>query len=217
MKILPDRLKNGYLHLIDPVADWCVRHNVHPNTITVIGTVCTVAGGVIYGTGHISWGGFFLGLTATFDVLDGTVARRSGRSWPHAGRRGACRHHRDPHRHGLDHRLPARGVRLSRHDAHGRQVLHRERGAARAAVAPVRAASLAQRRITSCRVRHPTRAHRHVRPPASWACSRPASGRWRPRSWPASRASDAAIRNPSARSPRWRRSASASAPRTARR
>lgn len=77
MKILPDWLKNGYLRLIDPVADWCVRHGVHPNTITVVGTVCTVIGGVVYGTGHISVGGFFLGLTAIFDVLDGTVARRS--------------------------------------------------------------------------------------------------------------------------------------------
>ena len=78
MKILPDWIKNGYLRLIDPVADWCVRHGVHPNTITVIGTLCTVVGGVVYGTGHISVGGFFLGLTAIFDVLDGTVARRSG-------------------------------------------------------------------------------------------------------------------------------------------
>ncbi|MDE3173491.1 MAG: CDP-alcohol phosphatidyltransferase family protein [Gemmatimonadota bacterium] len=78
MKILPDWLKNGYLRLIDPVADWCVRHRVHPNTITVIGTTCTVIGGVVYGTGHISVGGFFLGLTALFDVLDGMVARKSG-------------------------------------------------------------------------------------------------------------------------------------------
>lgn len=77
MKILPDWLKSGYLRLIDPVADWCVRHHVHPNTITVIGTLCTLVGGVVYGTGHISVGGFFLGLTAIFDVLDGTVARRS--------------------------------------------------------------------------------------------------------------------------------------------
>ncbi len=80
MKILPDWLKNGYLRLIDPVADWCVRHGVHPNTITVIGTLCTLIGGVVYGTGHISVGGFFLGLTAIFDVLDGTVARRSGQA-----------------------------------------------------------------------------------------------------------------------------------------
>src|SRR5207249_906173 len=80
MKILPDWLKNGYLRVIDPVANWLVRRGVHPNTITAIGTACSVAGGVIYGTGHISVGGFFLGLTALFDVLDGTVARRTNKS-----------------------------------------------------------------------------------------------------------------------------------------
>lgn len=80
MKILPDWLKNGYLKVIDPVANWLVRRGVHPNTITIIGTLCTVAGGVIYATGHISTGGWFLGLTALFDVLDGTVARRSNQS-----------------------------------------------------------------------------------------------------------------------------------------
>src|SRR3982750_603980 len=80
MKILPDWLKNGYLKVIDPGANWLVRRGVHPNTITAIGTACSVTGGVIYGTGHISVGGFFLGLTALFDVLDGTVARRSNQS-----------------------------------------------------------------------------------------------------------------------------------------
>jgi CDP-diacylglycerol---glycerol-3-phosphate 3-phosphatidyltransferase len=76
MKILPEWLKNGYLRLVDPVSDWLVRKKVHPNTITIIGTLCTLAGGIIYATGHISTGGFFLGLTALFDVLDGQVARR---------------------------------------------------------------------------------------------------------------------------------------------
>lgn len=80
MKILPDWLKNGYLRVIDPVANWLVRRGVHPNTITVIGTLCTVAGGVIYATGHISTGGWFLSAMALFDVLDGTVARRSNKS-----------------------------------------------------------------------------------------------------------------------------------------
>jgi phosphatidylglycerophosphate synthase len=80
MKILPDWLKNGYLKVIDPVANWLVRRGVHPNTITIIGTLCTVAGGVIYAMGHISTGGWFLGATALFDVLDGTVARRSNKS-----------------------------------------------------------------------------------------------------------------------------------------
>jgi CDP-diacylglycerol--glycerol-3-phosphate 3-phosphatidyltransferase len=80
MTILPDWIKNGYLKVIDPVANWLVRRGVHPNVITTVGTLCTVAGGVIYAFGHISIGGWFLGLTALFDVLDGTVARRSNKS-----------------------------------------------------------------------------------------------------------------------------------------
>jgi CDP-diacylglycerol--glycerol-3-phosphate 3-phosphatidyltransferase len=80
MKLLPDWVKNGYLRLIDPVANWLVRRGVHPNTITIFGTACTVTGGIIYGTGHIRTGGVFLAVTALFDVLDGTVARRSGKS-----------------------------------------------------------------------------------------------------------------------------------------
>ncbi|MEO7456679.1 MAG: CDP-alcohol phosphatidyltransferase family protein [Gemmatimonadaceae bacterium] len=80
MKLLPDWVKNGYLTLIDPVANWLVRRRVHPNSITVFGTLCTVVGGIIYATGHIRTGGWFLSLTALFDVLDGTVARRSNRS-----------------------------------------------------------------------------------------------------------------------------------------
>ena len=80
MKSLWDWIKKGYLRLVDPVADWLVRWHVHPNTITIFGTLCTVAGGVIYGAGHIRTAGWFLGLTALFDVLDGTVARRSNRS-----------------------------------------------------------------------------------------------------------------------------------------
>lgn len=80
MKSLWDRIKQGYLRLIDPVADLLVRRGVSPNAITTVGTLCTIAGGVIYAVGHIKTAGYFLGITALFDVLDGTVARRSGRS-----------------------------------------------------------------------------------------------------------------------------------------
>ena len=80
MQRIWDSIKNGYLRIIGPVADWLVRRRVHPNTITTIGTLCTVIGGIIYASGHIRTAGWFLGLTALFDVLDGTVARRTGRS-----------------------------------------------------------------------------------------------------------------------------------------
>jgi len=80
MKILPDWLKNGYLRLMEPVAALMVRSRVHPNTITIVGTVFMVAGGVLYGTGHIRTGGVLLGITALSDVLDGMVARKGNKT-----------------------------------------------------------------------------------------------------------------------------------------
>jgi CDP-diacylglycerol--glycerol-3-phosphate 3-phosphatidyltransferase len=79
MKSPWDSVKEGYLRLIEPVADYLARRRVNPNVITTIGTVCTIAAAVIYAFGHISIAGWVLGVTALFDVLDGVVARRTGR------------------------------------------------------------------------------------------------------------------------------------------
>jgi len=78
MQSLWSAIVKGYLAVIAPVADWLVAKRVRPNTITTVGTLCTLIAAVIFATGHIRTGGWFLGLTALFDVLDGTVARRTG-------------------------------------------------------------------------------------------------------------------------------------------
>jgi len=75
-----DSIQSGYLRLIEPVADWLVRRRVRPNTITTVGTICTILAGGIFASGHIRTAGWFLGVTALFDVLDGIVARRTGTS-----------------------------------------------------------------------------------------------------------------------------------------
>ena len=80
MKLLWDWIQRGYLRVIAPVGDYLVRKKVNPNTITTFGTLCTLATGVIFATGHIRTAGWLLGITALFDVLDGIVARRTGRS-----------------------------------------------------------------------------------------------------------------------------------------
>lgn len=80
MQRLWEAIKRGYLRIIEPVADLLVRSGISPNAITTLGTLCSITGGIIYATGHIRSAGWFLGLTALFDVLDGTVARRTGRS-----------------------------------------------------------------------------------------------------------------------------------------
>jgi CDP-diacylglycerol---glycerol-3-phosphate 3-phosphatidyltransferase len=80
MQALWGQIQKGYLRVIAPVGDFLVRRRVNPNTITTIGTLCTVVAGVVFAMGHIRTAGWILGLTALFDVLDGTVARRTGRS-----------------------------------------------------------------------------------------------------------------------------------------
>jgi len=80
MQALWSAIQKGYLRLIEPVADWLVRLRVSPNTITTVGTICTIISGGIFASGHIRTAAWFFGLTALFDVLDGTVARRTGTS-----------------------------------------------------------------------------------------------------------------------------------------
>lgn len=70
----------GYLRLIEPVAEFLIRHDVSPNAITTFGTLCTLVGAGLYAGGHIMAAGWVIGLTALFDVLDGTVARRTGKT-----------------------------------------------------------------------------------------------------------------------------------------
>ncbi len=75
-----DYVKKGFLRAIDPAVGFLARHNVNPNTITTAGTLLTVGAGVVYATGHIMSAGWLMSLTAIFDVVDGQVARRTGKS-----------------------------------------------------------------------------------------------------------------------------------------
>jgi phosphatidylglycerophosphate synthase len=75
-----DYLKKGALRAIEPAISFLARNNVNPNAITTVGTLLTVAAGVVYATGHIMTAGWIMAVTAFFDVLDGEVARKSGRS-----------------------------------------------------------------------------------------------------------------------------------------
>src|SRR2546423_2792878 len=75
-----DYVKNGALRAIEPAIAFLARNKVHPNTITTVGTLLTVAASVVYATGHIMTAGWIMNVTAFFDVADGEVARRTGRS-----------------------------------------------------------------------------------------------------------------------------------------
>src|SRR6476660_289561 len=80
MKTIWEATIKAYLRVIEPVAALLVKLRINPNTLTTLGTISTVAGGTAFAMGHIMTGGWIIGLTAIFDVLDGTVARRTGQS-----------------------------------------------------------------------------------------------------------------------------------------
>lgn len=80
MRILWEQVKAGFVRLVDPTADFLVRRGVSPNAITTAGTAAAALAGVVYALGNIRTAGFILSATAFLDVMDGQVARRSGRS-----------------------------------------------------------------------------------------------------------------------------------------
>ncbi len=73
-------IRDGYLRLVRPLVAWCVRVGISPNTLTVLGTLCCAVAGAMFGAGWIHAAGWTLGLTAFFDVIDGAVARASGKA-----------------------------------------------------------------------------------------------------------------------------------------
>src|ERR1700730_3117175 len=75
-----DYLKKGALRAIEPAISFLARNKVSPNALTTIGTLLTVAAAGVYATGHIMTAGWIMSATAFFDVVDGEVARRTGRS-----------------------------------------------------------------------------------------------------------------------------------------
>src|ERR1700680_4058846 len=75
-----DYLKKGALRAIEPAISILARNNVSPNALTTVGTLLTIAAAVVYATGHIMTAGWIMSATAFFDVVDGEVARRTGRS-----------------------------------------------------------------------------------------------------------------------------------------
>ena len=63
---------------IEPLTRWLVRRGVHPNAITIMGFVITVAGALMFSRDHVRTGGSLVLLGGLFDVFDGRVARVSG-------------------------------------------------------------------------------------------------------------------------------------------
>ncbi len=78
--VLPHSIQKWFIGFIDPLIEFIVRFNVHPNHFTVLGLIISFVGAVFYAKHDIFWGGFFILLGGMSDIVDGKVARKSGLS-----------------------------------------------------------------------------------------------------------------------------------------
>src|SRR5919204_2894883 len=80
MNVIPQRIKDGFVSLLAPLARLLIRGGVHPNVITTVGTLVLIGAGVAFAYGAIRWGGLLLLVSGLLDLLDGQVARLGGLS-----------------------------------------------------------------------------------------------------------------------------------------
>ena len=77
---LSERNRERYLRLIEPVADLFAHFHVHPNILSLLGLVLSGLAAVLYGMGSFFWAAWIVVLAGTCDVLDGELARFTGKT-----------------------------------------------------------------------------------------------------------------------------------------
>jgi CDP-diacylglycerol--glycerol-3-phosphate 3-phosphatidyltransferase len=65
--------------IIDAMVRWLARGHINPNILTSVGVAINVGSGLLFGFGQFFWAGIVLIVANLFDMLDGQVARLSGR------------------------------------------------------------------------------------------------------------------------------------------
>lgn len=74
-------LRGVLTKIMTPLAELLLRRGISPDAVTVTGTVVVVVAALwLYPTGHLLAGTVVIALFVLTDSLDGTMARRSGRS-----------------------------------------------------------------------------------------------------------------------------------------
>jgi CDP-diacylglycerol--glycerol-3-phosphate 3-phosphatidyltransferase len=67
--------------VLAPVVNLLLKLGVSPDTVTLVGTIGVSAGALaFYPRGHLFWGSFVIACFVFSDLIDGAMARKSGRS-----------------------------------------------------------------------------------------------------------------------------------------
>ncbi len=70
----------GAMRIIDSMVRGLASAGVHPNILTTVGVSINVGCAVLFGFGEFFWAGIVLIVANLFDMLDGNVARLSGKT-----------------------------------------------------------------------------------------------------------------------------------------
>ncbi len=80
MNLIPQRVKDGFVRAIEPMARALIRAGISPNVITTAGAFVILGSAAAFARGEIQLGGFLLLFSGVFDLLDGQVARQGRRA-----------------------------------------------------------------------------------------------------------------------------------------
>jgi len=79
---LNDWARERYLRIIRPAGNLFARLGVHPNILSVLGLLLSLGAGLAYSTGSFFWAAWVVVVAGTCDVLDGQLARQTGKNSP---------------------------------------------------------------------------------------------------------------------------------------
>ncbi|MDH4011635.1 MAG: CDP-alcohol phosphatidyltransferase family protein, partial [Desulfobacterales bacterium] len=79
-RLLPERLQNKFLRLLDPLVRALAKRKIHPNSLTLAGFVITCMAAVALSKGSLRTGGLLILLGGLCDGIDGNLARSTGKT-----------------------------------------------------------------------------------------------------------------------------------------
>lgn len=80
--MLDGRLRATVSRGLTPIGRGLQRIGIGPDVLTLFGLVCSVATALLIASGHLLWAVLALSVSGLVDLLDGSVARTSGRASP---------------------------------------------------------------------------------------------------------------------------------------
>ncbi|MEX0912879.1 MAG: CDP-alcohol phosphatidyltransferase family protein, partial [Gemmatimonadota bacterium] len=79
MANLPKRVQDRLLQFVGPLFEPLIRRRIDPNYITTLGFLITISAGIAFFLGHTRIGGLLVLVGGFVDIVDGQVARGTGR------------------------------------------------------------------------------------------------------------------------------------------